>query len=276
MVLLIALSLAAYTAIALLFKAASTRTRPDQLVIVALTAVALLAGLAMILRGEWGGSWPGAIIALISGGLFYLASLYRVRALAVTSVSLVFAVTNLDLVASGAIALLVPAFGQPVTIWHLLAVGVAALAIVAGTQVRAGDRISPVTFLSLGLLAASATGFVIYARFFPTALLFFILLDHLAGVLLNGRALRTVRTDELRWGALIGLCMFVGFWSLLQALARSGDHLTFVLLALSMKTPFIALLSVPIFREQFSRTKLAAVGLATLALVLWELGSLVV
>jgi hypothetical protein len=97
----------------------------------------------------------------------------------------------------------------------------------------------------------------------------------LAGVLLNGRALLTVQRPELGWGAALGSCMFIGFWSLLQALALSGEHLTFVLLALSMKTPFIALLSVPIFHEQFSRTKVAAVGLATIALVLWEIGSVI-
>jgi hypothetical protein len=273
MVFLICLSLAAYTTIALLFKGASSRTRPDQLVVVALTTVTLLAGLTMLVLGEWGGSWAGAVIALLSGGLFYLASIYRVRALADTPVSLVFAVTNLDLVVSGAVALLIPAFGQLLSPWHLLAVGAAALAILTGTRVQRGERISANTFVSLGLLAASATGFVIYARFFPAALLFFILLDHLAGVLLNGKALRTVQRPELGWGALVGVCMFVGFWSLLQALALSGDHLTFVLLVLSMKTPFIALLSVPIFHERFSRAKLAAISLATLALVLWEVGS---
>lgn len=81
MIVLISLSLAAYTAIALLFKAASSRTRPDQLVVVAISTVTLLAGLTMLLRGEWGGTWLGASIALLSGGLFYLASVYRVRAL---------------------------------------------------------------------------------------------------------------------------------------------------------------------------------------------------
>ena len=257
------------------FKAASARTRPDQLVVVAITTVTLLAGFTMLLRGEWGGTWPGAAIALLAGGLFSLASVYRVRALKETPVSLVFAVTNLDLVVSGAVALLIPAFGQPFSPWHLLAIVAAALAILAGTKVRPGERISSTTFLSLALLAASATGFVVYARLFPGALLFFILLDHLAGVLLNGRALLTVQRRELGWGTALGVCMFVGFWSLLQALALSGEHLTFVLLALSMKTPFIALLSVPIFREQFSRTKIAAVGLATIALVLWEIGSVV-
>lgn len=275
MVILIGLSLAAYTAIALLFKAASARTRPDQLVVVAITTVTLLAGFTMLLRGEWGGTWPGAAIALLAGGLFSLASVYRVRALKETPVSLVFAVTNLDLVVSGAVALLIPAFGQSFSPWRLLAIVAAALAIVAGTKVSSGERISSTTFLALALLGASATGFVVYARLFPAALLFFILLDHLAGVLLNGRALLTVQRPELGWGGLIGVCMFVGFWSLLQALALSGENLTFVLLALSMKTPFIALLSAPIFHEQFSRTKVAAVGLATIALVLWEIGSVV-
>lgn len=275
MIPLVAVSLAAYTAIALLFKAASSHARPDQLVTVALTAVALLASLAMLARGEWGGSWLGAAIALLSGGLFYLASVYRVRALAEAPVSLVFAVTNLDLVISGAVALLIPAFGQPLSAWHVLAVLTAGAAIFAGVRIRSGERISANTLISLALLAASATGFVAYARFFPAALLFFILLDHLAGVLLNGRALRSVRRGELAWGAAIGACMFIGFWSLLLALAASGDKLTLVLLALSMKTPFIALLSVPIFRERFSIAKLAAVGLATAALVLWEIGSMV-
>lgn len=275
MVVLIGLSLAAYTLIALLFKAAAAHTRPTQLVVVAISTVSLLAGLTMLLRGEWGGTWLGAAIALFAGGLFYLASVYRVRALQTTPVSLVFAVTNLDLVVSGAVVLLIPALGQPTTPWHLLAIVVAALAILAGTRVRADDHISTTTFLALALLATSASGFVLYARFFPAALLFFILLNHLAGVLLNGRALLTAQRPELAWGGLIGVCMFVGFWSLLQALALSGEHLTFVLLALSMKTPFIALLSVPIFREQFSRTKVAAVGLATLALVLWEIGSII-
>jgi hypothetical protein len=128
------------------------------------------------------------------------------------------------------------------------------------------------TFISLALLAVSALGFVVYARFFPTALLFFILLDHLAGVMINGRSLRIVQRQEIYWGSAIGLGMFIGFWSLLQALASSGSNVTLVLLALSMKTPLIALMAVPVFRERVTLTKLSAVGLASLALVLWEIG----
>jgi drug/metabolite transporter (DMT)-like permease len=270
---LILVSLAAYTTIALLFKAASGKTQSDRLVTVALTVVTLITAVIMIVRGEWGGTLLGAAIALISGTLFYVASIYRVKALQTTPVSLVFALTNLDLVLSGAIALCIPAFGEPLTIWRVLAVLVAGMAILLGTQIRGIERVSTNTFLSLALLAVSATGFVIYARFFPTALLFFILLDHLAGVLLNGRTLRSVQRSELTWGAALGLCMFVGFWSLLQALAMSGSNLTLVLLALSMKTPFIALLAVPVFKERMTTAKLAAVGLATFALVMWELGT---
>jgi hypothetical protein len=73
---------------------------------------------------------------LISGALFYLASIYRVKALQTTPVSIVFALTNLDLVLSGAIALCIPTFGEPLTIWRILAVLVAGMAILLGTQIR--------------------------------------------------------------------------------------------------------------------------------------------
>lgn len=268
---LILVSLVAYTAIACLFKAAAPHTRSDRLVVIAVAVVTLAAAVMMIIRGEWGGTWAGTGIALISGALFYLASVYRVKALKTTPVSLVFALTNLDLVISGAIALVLPVFGQPLTVWSGLAVAVAGAAVLFGTQIRGVDRISGYTFVSLALLAVSALGFVLYTRFFPTALLFFILLDHLAGVLLNGRVLRDVQRNEVLWGAALGMCMFVGFWSLLQALASSAN-VTMVLLALSMKTPLIALLAVPVFKERVTFGKLAAVGLATLAVVLWELG----
>jgi hypothetical protein len=273
MVLLVLVSLAAYTMVALLFKAAAGRTQPGQLVTVAVSVVAIAAAVMMIARGEWGGTWLGAAIALVAGGLFYTASIYRVKALKTTPVSLVFALTNLDLVISGAIALLIPAFGQPLTVWNLLAVLVAGGAIMLGARIGGIERISLHAFLALAILSISAFGFVLYTRLFPTALLFFILLDHLAGVLLNGRALRSARRSELVWGAGLGICMFVGFWSLLQALATSGAQVTLVLLALSMKTPLIALLAVPVFKERVTSYKLAAVGLATLALVFWELGA---
>ena len=270
---LILVSLSAYSVVALLFKAAAERSQPGHLVVVALTVVAFLATAMMVVRGEWGGTWAGGALALGAGALFYVASVYRVKALATTPVSLVFALTNLDLVLSGALALIIPAFDQPLTLWHMLAIVVAGGAILLGTRITGVERISATTFVSLALLVASALGFVVYARFFPTALLFFILLDHLAGVLLNGRALRTVRKSELLWGSALGLCMFVGFWALLQALATNSDRITFVLLALSMKTPLIALLAIPVFKERVTAAKWAAVGLATCALVLWELGA---
>ena len=273
---LILVSLVAYTAIALLFKAAAPRTQSDRLVVVAVTVVALAAAGMMIVRGEWGGTWIGAAIALFSGTLFYLASVYRVKALTTTPVSLVFALTNLDLVISGAIALFLPVFGQSLTPWNVLAVVVAGAAILLGAQIRGVERISGYTFVSLAILSVSALGFVVYAHFFPTALLFFILLDHLAGVLLNGRALRAVQRSEVVWGTGLGVCMFIGFWSLLQTLASSGSNVTLVLLVLSMKTPLIALLAVPVFKERVTSVKFAAVGLASLALVLWEVGTAVV
>jgi hypothetical protein len=230
----------------------------------------------MMLRREWGGTWSGAAIALVSGALFYLASVYRVKALMTTPVSLVFALTNLDLVISGAIALVLPIFGQALTLWNVLAVVVAGAAILLGAQIRGVERISVNAFVSLALLSVSALGFVLYARLFPEALLFFILLDHLAGVLLNGRALRDVQRSEVVWGTVLGICMFIGFWSLLLALAQSGSNTTLVLLVLSMKTPLIAVFAVPVFKERFSLVKGAAVGLASLAVVLWEIGSALV
>jgi hypothetical protein len=272
MVALILISLAAYTAVALLFKAAAPHTQPDRLVVVALVVVTLITAALMLVRGEWGGAWFGAAIALLSGGLFYLGSVCRVKALATTPVSLVFAITNLDLVLSGAVALFLPIFGQTVTVWNVPAVVVAGMAILLGAQIRGVDHIAPHTFLALGILTVSSLGFVSYARFFPTTLLFFILFNHLAGVLLNGRALRAVQRSEIMWGSALGVCMFLGFWTLLQALAISGDHMTLMLLVLSMKTPLIALLAVPVFKERMTKAKLAAIGMATLAVVLWEVG----
>ena len=71
----------------------------------------------------------------------------------------------------------------------------------------------------------------------------------------------------------LGVCMFVGFWALLQAISLNPNNVTLVLLAISMKTPLIAIVAVPVFREPITRSKLAAVGLATLALILWEVGT---
>lgn len=79
-------------------------------------------------------------------------------------------------------------------------------------------------FLSLGLLSISAMGYIIYARFF-TPLLFFIVLDHLAGLVLNAKNLENTTRSEVLWGAAAGLCMFLGFWSLMEALAISGENL---------------------------------------------------
>ncbi len=53
---LIIVSLVAYTAVALLFKAAAVRTNSNRLVVVALATVALAAAVMMGYRGEWGGT----------------------------------------------------------------------------------------------------------------------------------------------------------------------------------------------------------------------------
>lgn len=273
MIVLIVIALAAYVGVALLFKAGALRVPPDRLITVALLVVSLIAAIMMALRSEWGGTWAGLGIALLSGALFYVGSLFRVKALQTTPVSLVFAVTNLDLVLSGVVALVIPAFGQTFTPWHLLAIAAAGGAMFVGTQMRGVERFSIYTFISLAILSLSSLGFVIYARWFSSALLFFILFDHLAGLLLNGRALLSTQRSDLGWGIALGICMFVGFWALLQAIALSNSNVTLVLLAISLKTPLIAIAAVPVFREPITRHKLAAVALATLALVLWEIGT---
>ena len=44
-------------------------------------------------------------------------------------------------------------------------------------------------------------------------------------------------------------------------------------MSITASGPFIALLAVPVFRERMTTAKIAAVGLATFALVMWELGT---
>jgi drug/metabolite transporter (DMT)-like permease len=270
-IILTLISIVAYTLLSLSLKAAAIRVRSDKVITIAMGVVALLAGIFAFINGEWRGSWLGAAIAVIAGIVFFIAALYRMRALETAPVSLVFAITNLDLVVSGVLTMLIPIFGVQITPGRILAVIVAGAALLVGQRIKGVDRLPVSAFISLGLLSLAGMGYITYAAFF-TPLLFFIFWDHLAGFALNIKSLPGINRNEIGWGVLAGVCMFVGFWTLMLALSVDNANIPLILLALSMRTPITALLAVPIFKEKFDLPKLAAIILATLALVFWQAG----
>lgn len=260
----------AYTGVSLLFKAAASRTRSEHLTLMMLVTVAVLALGYGLLRGNWIGTLEGALVALFSGVLFYFATVFRQRALQTSPVSLVFAITNLDLVISGVILLFIPFFETDPTIGRLLAVAFAAAAVLLGARLKDANELSLFTYASLVLLTISNLGYIYYTQNL-TPIIWFIIVDHLAGVVLNVRRFPSVQRSEVVWGLGTGAVLFVGFFAVLQAISVGGETVPLVLLALSLRTPLTALLSVPIFNERFTWTKGFAVLLASVALIFWEL-----
>lgn len=262
-------SIAAYVLLSLVLKVSAQRAHSDQVITVAFGTVALLATVLAIATGEWNGTLPGAVIAVVAGAIFFAASFYRMRALETASASLVFAITNLDLVVSGAAIMLVPVFGIQTSPKHILAIIIAGGAILVGQRVKGIENLPSSAFLSLALLSIASIGYITYAAFF-TPLVFFIVLNHLAGFILNIKALPGANKGELGWGIAAGSCMFIGFWTLMSALSMSCTDIPSILLALSMRTPITALLAVPIFKEQLNPLKMTAMALATIAVILWQ------
>ncbi len=270
---MIGLTLAAvllYTLLACLFKFASSRTRPDQVVTVATLVVALCAVGVMAWRNEWSGSWQGAMLAVSAGVLFYFSSVYQLQALRTSSTSMVFAITSLNLVLAGMLVLFVPMFDTDLTLPRVLAIMVAGAAILLSLKLDQVDRLSRSVLVALLLLALCTITYTFYTHFFQE-ILFYIAVNHVVGALINWRKLPTIKHTELRWGLLLGVCMFGAFWSLLQALALSANNAPLVLLALNIKTPLTALLAVPLFKERVTPKKVLAVMMATWAVVLWRM-----
>jgi hypothetical protein len=268
---LTATSVVAYSILALVYKAASPHVRPNQMIFAATVVCTFLSLVYFGFKGG-GGSWVGSVMGVVAGLSFYIASVYRAKAVQTSPVSLVFAISNLDLVLAGAVVLFIPAFGSQPTLWNVLACAVAGLAVLIGGLVRGGERISGYTYASLGLLVVSTLTAALYARSFPQQLAFLMVLDYAAGAVPNLHLTRTVQKLEWRWGLVAGLLTFAGFWVGIEAQARASSiDLPLVLLALSLKTPLTALLAVPIFKERITLQKVAAVSLATLALVLWQI-----
>lgn len=290
---LVSVAIVAYTVLSFLLKMGAENGRPDRVITTAVAVVTVLAAIfALATEGRnvfkpvWNSDDSSAVIlgillSLGAGILFYIASVYRVKALQTAPASTVFAITNLDLVTSGflivILSLFVPALNHGASFSpaqlgvRLVAILIAGGAILIGQQLQGKESLPRETFLSLLILSLSALGYVFYATFL-TPILFFIVLDHLAGVILNARSLVDVKQVELKWGAAIGLCMFIGFWALLQAISLSQGNPA-VLLALNLKTPLTAILAVPLFKETMTRDKIAAVVLATAAIFLWELSN---
>lgn len=269
---LTATSVVAYSILALVYKAASPHVRPTHMVYTSSLVCMLLSLVYYAFKGG-GGTWLGAALGLFAGLTFYIASIYRAKAVATSPVSLVFAITNLDLVLAGAVVLFIPAFAAEPTIWNIIACIVAAGAVLVGGVVRGVETISRYTFIALGLLVVSTLAAGLYARSFPQQLAFLMILDYAAGVVPNFHLTPRVQKAEWRWGLLAGLLIFGGFWVGIEAQARaSAADLPLVFLALSLKTPLTAVLAVPLFKERLTVQKVAAVSLATLALVLWQIG----
>ena len=274
LVLLTATSVVAYSIMALLYKAAVPYVRAERMIWVA-TLVATVLGLVVWLASSEEAPLEGWVLGAVAGLTFYFASIARARAVQTSPVSLVFAITNLDLILAGAVTMAIPFFSNPPTLWKILACVVATAAVLLGSQVRGVEKLSPLTYLCLALLIVSAIASLTYARILPGALLFFLFIDHLAGLVPNLHLARGIQKAEWLWGLGVGVSMFIGFWTLLIAQARSpAQSLTLVLLALSMKTPLTAALSIPLFKEALTVPKLLALLLASLALILPQLGDL--
>lgn len=267
LILLTAASVVAYSVMALLYKAAAPLVRPERMVWVA-TLIATVLGFGVwLLSGEFA-PWIAIVLGGVAGLTFYFASILRARAVQTSPLSLVFAITNLDLVLAGAITMLIPWFNNPPTLLKIMACGLAALAVLLGGRISGKERLSPLTFASLGLLIVSQLALLAYARNWPAALFLLLFVDHVVGLVPTPQYALGLRRSEWLWGLGVGLSMFAGVWMMLKAQALAGDQLTAVLLGLSLKTPLIAVISIPVFKEELTGKKIVALVLASLALII--------
>lgn len=284
---LTALAVVAYSGLSLLFKALASRTRPAQMVY-ASSVIATICGLIYFIASGESWSWPAAILAFLAGVTFYFATIARAKALEHSPASLVFAISNLDLVVAGVIILLLPAAwnmlqvgsvtinlpsqaGNP-TLGNLLACVLTAVAVLIGAQVKGSEKLSNATYVCLGLLVVSSFAAVTYARNFGAQIGLLMFVDFAAGVIPGLHLTPQVRRHEWGWGAVVGLITFGGFVAMMHAQAMSdAATLPFVLLAINLKTPITAIIAVPLFREQLTARKIIAVSLATLALFIWQI-----
>jgi drug/metabolite transporter (DMT)-like permease len=260
------LALACYSLLGLVLKSAAIKNNhPARLIWVALM-IASGASLVAVLVSQSAWTWPAILIGLVSGVFFYLASVERVKALQTMPAGVVFAITNLDLVANSMIVALLPFLEGQLTWAKMLAIGLAALAILLASWSRTQEQsrwISPHTFISLALLVVSALGYTIYARLALPVFLF-MFTDHLAGVLLNFRSSRSLTRSEIAWGAGIGALMFTGLWSLMTALQTSAT-ISLVLIVVSLNTVMVAMLSRLVLKEKLMPNQIAALVLAVAA-----------
>src|SRR3989338_9171463 len=112
---LVFLAVIIYTLLAITLKAAASRVDSNKLIVVALAVVSASALLLMIFQGNIDLIPGGAFLAAAAGLIYYFASVLRVKALNVSPASCVFAITDLDLIVSGTILFLIPAFAVAFT-----------------------------------------------------------------------------------------------------------------------------------------------------------------
>ena len=270
---LTATSVVAYSILALLFKAAAMRVRSAPLVYASSVVSTVFGIVFFMVRGDaW--VWPAVGLGFLAGVTFYFATIYRAKALATSPASLVFAISNLDLIIAGVVILLLSLFaadgGDPALWRKLLAVALAGVAVLLGAQVRGVETLSRYTYYCLGLLVISTLAATAYARLYGTLIGLLMLVDFAAGVIPGVHLTRQVTRAEWLWGGVIGIITFGGFLAMIIAQANASElDLPFVLLALNLKTPLTALLAVPVFKEQLTWQKVAAITLVTVALFVW-------
>jgi drug/metabolite transporter (DMT)-like permease len=268
------LALVCYSLLGLTLKSAAIRKNdPGRLIWVALIVVSVASLGAFLLGSQHDWGWQGIALGLASGVFFYLASVERVKALQSTPAGVVFAVTNLDLVISSVLAALLPFLADTLNLQKIVAAALAATAIFLVSWTR--DRrqqvaVSPHTYVSLGLLVISAMGYTIYSARLAYPVFLFMFFDHLAGVLLNARDMRNVKQVEIGWGVAAGALMFVGLWSLMTALQTSVISLT--LIAVSLNTVAVALLSWLFLKERLTVYQVVALFVAVAASIVVVLG----
>lgn len=262
-----ATTVVAYSILALLFKVAAPQVRSAHMVYAA-SVIPTILGLIYFLLFERTWHWGAAGLAFLAGITFYFATIARTKALVSSPTSLVFAITNLDLIVAGAVMLFLPN-GNP-TVLKFAAVVLAGVAVLIGAQVRGVESLNRYTYICLGLLVVSTLAAITYARNFGALLGVLMFVDFLAGVIPGVHRTRLVTRREWLWGALIGSITFGAFLLMIIAQSRATiEQLPLVLLMLNLKTPLTAMLAVPIFKEQLTVHKIVAVVLATVALFLW-------
>jgi len=124
-------------------------------------------------------------------------------------------------------------------------------------------------FLALIIFVFSSIGYVLYSKLF-TNIFLFIFLETLIGVLFNYKHIPKITRQEWKYGIVLGVLFFVGFFSFMNALQYEEN--VFMTLVINVFPSVVAIfIFLVILKEKLTKKMLLGIILAILSLILLKI-----